>query len=125
MTIDIGQKISRFNNATDRQAVVDLWANAFGYETAHNDPSLAIDATALESSQFTVTGGSALSTNDVQSISLLPGAYLAVVPALGSGAAIQFAVTSEGLFEFDSTLNSFVSGGARAGQSPSCTATAI
>lgn len=49
MTIDIGQKISRFNNATDRQAVVDLWANAFGYETAHNDPSLAIDKKELVS----------------------------------------------------------------------------
>jgi len=31
-----------YNDATDRQQVIALWHAVFGYETAHNAPSLAI-----------------------------------------------------------------------------------
>ncbi len=31
-----------YNDTTDRQQVIALWRTAFGYETAHNEPSLAI-----------------------------------------------------------------------------------
>jgi ribosomal protein S18 acetylase RimI-like enzyme len=30
-------------DARDRAGVVELWRSVFGYETAHNDPALAID----------------------------------------------------------------------------------
>ncbi|MDD2925195.1 GNAT family acetyltransferase [Rhodoferax sp.] len=32
-----------FDNTRHRSQVVSLWANVFGYETAHNTPALAID----------------------------------------------------------------------------------
>ena len=32
-----------YNDVTDNQSVVDLWRAVFGYEAAHNDPSLAIE----------------------------------------------------------------------------------
>ena len=31
-----------YNDATDREQVMSLWRTVFGYETAHNEPSLAI-----------------------------------------------------------------------------------
>ena len=34
--------IRRFDPETDHDGVVVLWRTVFGYETAHNDPSLAI-----------------------------------------------------------------------------------
>lgn len=34
--------IRPYNDATDRIKVVELWRNVFGYETAHNEPNLAI-----------------------------------------------------------------------------------
>jgi ribosomal protein S18 acetylase RimI-like enzyme len=35
--------ITQYLNDVHRQAVVALWASAFGYQTAHNEPTLAID----------------------------------------------------------------------------------
>jgi ribosomal protein S18 acetylase RimI-like enzyme len=35
-------KLRQYNDATDRQQVISLWRAVFGYETAHNEPSLAI-----------------------------------------------------------------------------------
>lgn len=34
--------IRQYADATDRLQVVELWRNVFGYETAHNEPNLAI-----------------------------------------------------------------------------------
>ena len=34
--------IRQFIDSTDRVQVVELWRNVFGYETAHNEPNLAI-----------------------------------------------------------------------------------
>ena len=34
--------IRQYEDATDRFQVVELWRNVFGYETAHNEPNLAI-----------------------------------------------------------------------------------
>ncbi len=34
--------LREYNNATDRQQVILLWRTVFGYETAHNEPSVAI-----------------------------------------------------------------------------------
>ena len=34
--------IRTYDNSADRTQVIALWRNVFGYETAHNDPSLAI-----------------------------------------------------------------------------------
>lgn len=34
--------IRQYADATDRVQVVELWRNVFGYETAHNEPNLAI-----------------------------------------------------------------------------------
>lgn len=34
--------IRQFKDTTDRIQVVELWRNVFGYETAHNEPNLAI-----------------------------------------------------------------------------------
>ena len=34
--------IRQYEDATDRIQVVELWRNVFGYETAHNEPNLAI-----------------------------------------------------------------------------------
>jgi len=34
--------IRNYQDATDRSQVVELWRNVFGYETAHNEPNLAI-----------------------------------------------------------------------------------
>jgi ribosomal protein S18 acetylase RimI-like enzyme len=34
--------IRQYKDSTDRVQVVDLWRNVFGYETAHNEPNLAI-----------------------------------------------------------------------------------
>jgi ribosomal protein S18 acetylase RimI-like enzyme len=34
--------LREYNDASDREKVVSLWRTVFGYETAHNDPSLAI-----------------------------------------------------------------------------------
>jgi len=34
--------IREYNDATDRKQVIALWRTVFGYETAHNEPSLAI-----------------------------------------------------------------------------------
>jgi len=34
--------IRPFDDTTDRIQVVELWRNVFGYETAHNEPNLAI-----------------------------------------------------------------------------------
>jgi ribosomal protein S18 acetylase RimI-like enzyme len=34
--------IRQYADATDRIQVVELWRNVFGYETAHNEPNLAI-----------------------------------------------------------------------------------
>ena len=34
--------IHQYEDATDRIQVVELWRNVFGYETAHNEPNLAI-----------------------------------------------------------------------------------
>jgi ribosomal protein S18 acetylase RimI-like enzyme len=34
--------IRQYKDATDRIQVVQLWRNVFGYETAHNEPNLAI-----------------------------------------------------------------------------------
>ena len=34
--------IRQYEDATDRDQVVVLWRNVFGYETAHNEPNLAI-----------------------------------------------------------------------------------
>jgi len=34
--------IRQYQDATDRVQVVELWRNVLGYETAHNEPSLAI-----------------------------------------------------------------------------------
>ncbi|WPX56899.1 MULTISPECIES: GNAT family acetyltransferase [unclassified Pseudomonas] len=36
-------QIVDYNNARHRASVTALWHNAFGYETAHNSPGLAID----------------------------------------------------------------------------------
>jgi ribosomal protein S18 acetylase RimI-like enzyme len=35
-------KIRQYIDTTDRIQVVELWRNVFGYETAHNEPNLAI-----------------------------------------------------------------------------------
>ena len=35
--------ITQYLNDVHRQAVVELWESAFGYEAAHNEPNLAID----------------------------------------------------------------------------------
>jgi ribosomal protein S18 acetylase RimI-like enzyme len=35
--------VTDYTNESDRLEVVDLWKAVFGYETAHNEPSLAID----------------------------------------------------------------------------------
>lgn len=34
--------IRTYDDSTDRTQVIALWRDVFGYETAHNDPSLAI-----------------------------------------------------------------------------------
>jgi ribosomal protein S18 acetylase RimI-like enzyme len=34
--------LRQYNDATDREQVISLWHTVFGYETAHNEPSLAI-----------------------------------------------------------------------------------
>ena len=34
--------LREYNNATDREQVISLWRAVFGYETVHNEPSLAI-----------------------------------------------------------------------------------
>lgn len=34
--------LREYNDATDREQVISLWRTVFGYETAHNEPSLAI-----------------------------------------------------------------------------------
>ncbi len=34
--------IRQYNDSTDRVQVVELWQKVFGYETAHNEPNLAI-----------------------------------------------------------------------------------
>lgn len=34
--------LREYNDATDRELVISLWRTVFGYETAHNEPSLAI-----------------------------------------------------------------------------------
>lgn len=34
--------LREYNDSTDREQVISLWGAVFGYETAHNDPSLAI-----------------------------------------------------------------------------------
>ena len=33
-----------FDNATHRNQVMDVWRASFGYDTAHNEPSLVIDS---------------------------------------------------------------------------------
>ncbi|MEM7148008.1 MAG: GNAT family acetyltransferase, partial [Verrucomicrobiota bacterium] len=35
-------RIVPFDCASHKQSVIDLWVRVFGYETAHNDPKLAI-----------------------------------------------------------------------------------
>jgi ribosomal protein S18 acetylase RimI-like enzyme len=35
--------ITQYLNDVHRQGVIELWASAFGYEAAHNEPNLAID----------------------------------------------------------------------------------
>ena len=35
--------ITEYSDTLHRQAVIELWDAVFGYETAHNTPSLAID----------------------------------------------------------------------------------
>ena len=35
-------KLREYNDATDREHVISLWRAVFGYETAHNEPSLTI-----------------------------------------------------------------------------------
>ncbi|CAG1011651.1 N-acetylglutamate synthase [Burkholderiales bacterium] len=35
-------QIREYLDATDRAQLIDLWRTVFGYETAHNDPALAI-----------------------------------------------------------------------------------
>ena len=34
--------LRNYNDTTDRQQVISLWRTVFGYESAHNEPSLAI-----------------------------------------------------------------------------------
>lgn len=34
--------LREYNDAADREQVIALWRTVFGYETAHNDPALAI-----------------------------------------------------------------------------------
>ena len=34
--------LREYNDATDRENVISLWRTVFGYQTAHNEPSLAI-----------------------------------------------------------------------------------
>ena len=34
--------IRQYEDATDRVQVVELWRNVFGYDTAHNEPNLAV-----------------------------------------------------------------------------------
>lgn len=34
--------IRQYEDSTDRAQVIELWRTVFGYETAHNEPSLAI-----------------------------------------------------------------------------------
>ena len=41
--------LREYYDATDREQVISLWRTVFGYETAHNEPSLAI-AKKLEAS---------------------------------------------------------------------------
>ena len=36
-------QIVEYSNPHHRQPVIDLWNRSFGYDTAHNTPSLAID----------------------------------------------------------------------------------
>ena len=36
-------EIREYRDTTDRDAVISLWRTVFGYETAHNDPTLAIE----------------------------------------------------------------------------------
>ena len=36
-------QLVEYSNAHHRQPVIDLWNRAFGYDTAHNTPDLAID----------------------------------------------------------------------------------
>lgn len=35
-------QLREYNDTTDRAQVISLWRTVFGYETAHNEPSLAI-----------------------------------------------------------------------------------
>jgi ribosomal protein S18 acetylase RimI-like enzyme len=35
--------IRKYNDSTDRNSVITLWQTVFGYEAAHNEPSLSID----------------------------------------------------------------------------------
>jgi ribosomal protein S18 acetylase RimI-like enzyme len=35
--------VRKYFDATDRSQVIALWCDVFGYETAHNEPSLAIE----------------------------------------------------------------------------------
>ena len=34
--------IRQYKDTTDRIQVVELWRNVFGYDTAHNEPNLAV-----------------------------------------------------------------------------------
>ena len=47
--------IRQYKDDTDRIQVVELWRNVFGYETAHNEPNLAISKkTAVQDGLFFV-----------------------------------------------------------------------
>ena len=47
--------IRQYKDDTDRIQVVELWSNFFGYETAHNEPNLAISKkTAVQDGLFFV-----------------------------------------------------------------------
>jgi ribosomal protein S18 acetylase RimI-like enzyme len=42
-TIDLMIIIRTYSDSADRSGVIELWRTVFGYETAHNDPALAIN----------------------------------------------------------------------------------
>jgi hypothetical protein len=67
-----------------------------------------IDATALSAEFFNIDFGSAFSTVAITQLRFLPGTHSFHAPA--SSNSFFFAITPEGLLEFDGTLDGFVSG---------------
>lgn len=114
-----GNPTTAFQFAFPKTGVVDYDTSLNSYVSGRGTDTLTVtgfavtfDATALSAGAFNVNFGKAGSgsTDEPEELRLIPGDYVFHSPASHGSAKFPFEILSDGSFDFDSSLDAFLSG---------------